>query len=348
MQKRRLFKFARILITLLLIAWVVGKADLIQSQGRTELWNHFAGMRWPFLAASLGIGILLNLSSAFKWQMLLRSQNLAVGLWRLFAYYIIGQFYNLILPTSMGGDVVRMHTLARYCADGYAAVASVFVERFTGMVTLVVLAALAVAVNLKTFNLPLVTLSLLGVTLLIVGIGWMVLDPRPFKLFHRIFFGRGHLFRGLIRKIEQFQVAVAAYGNAPGALGIAFLNSLIFYFLAITNVWVTALAFSGEVQFQHMLMATPVIMLIMNLPVSIGGLGLMEFAYVYTFELMGYGSTLGLSTVFFMRFKTLLDGLLGGVFQIFIETSRAGETLPELAVSVENPREGMDNPQKKD
>jgi uncharacterized protein (TIRG00374 family) len=327
-----LIKAARILFTLLLIGWVVQKAGLLQGQGRDRLWELISGIQLPFLAASLGIGVLLNLASAFKWQMLLKSQQIAVGLWRLFAYYIIGQFYNLILPTSMGGDVVRMHTLTRHCGDGYAAVASVFVERFTGMVTLVVLSAIAVLVNLNTFNLPLVTASLLGVTLLIALIGWLVLDPRPIRVFRRLFIGRVKFLNRLSHKIEQFQSAVAAYGNAPGALRVAFLNSLLFYFLAIINVWVTAKAFAGEIDVLHMVIATPVIMLIMNLPVSIGGLGLMEFAYVFTFELMGYGAALGLSTALLMRLKTLIDGLMGGIFQLLIPMNPPRNDITDLPI----------------
>ena len=309
------------MVTLLLLGWVAHKAGLLHSDGRARFWNLVTGIQIHFLAASVGIGILLNLASAFKWQMLLRSQRTMIGLWRLFAYYVIGQFYNLILPTSMGGDVVRMHCVARHCADGYAAVASVFVERFTGMVTLVVLSAAAVLVNLKTFNLPLITVSLLAVTALIGAIGWMVLDPRPFRILRRLFLQRAKILNRLADKIEQFQAAVAAYGATRGALAVAFANSLVFYLLAIVNVWVSSKAFDSEVHFQHMVVATPVIMLIMNLPVSIGGLGLMEFAYVFTFELMGYGATLGLSTGLLMRVKTLLDGFWGGTLQLFVGTA---------------------------
>ena len=330
LHSKSILKIFRIVITLLLIYWVVWKTGLFQPAGRRSLLELVAGIRLPFLVASLGIGVALNLASALKWKMLLKSQRILVSLWRLFAYYVIGQFYNLILPTSMGGDLIRMHTLARYCQDGYAAIASVFVERFTGMVTLVVLSAFAVLVNLKTFNMPLVTISLLAVALLIAVIGWLVLDARPFRFFRRHLMERVSFLQRVGNKIEQFQDAVAAYRNSPGALGWAFLNSLLFYFLAIVNVYVTAKAFTDDIQFLPMVIATPVIMLIMNLPVSIGGLGLMEFAYVFTFELMGFGPALGLSTGLLMRLKTLLDGVLGGTLQLVVETSHADSPMPAM------------------
>jgi hypothetical protein len=57
-------------------------------------------------------------------------------------------------------------------------------------------------------------------------------------------------------------------------------------------------------------------MLIMNLPVSIGGLGLMEASYTVAFEILGYSAELGLITALLMRGKALLDALVGGVIEL--------------------------------
>ena len=86
--------------------------------------------------------------------------------------------------------------------------------------------------------------------------------------------------------------------------------------MAVVNVYVTALAFDREVQFLQLLLAVPLIMFIMNLPVSIGGLGLMEFAFVFIFELFGYGGGLALSTAVMMRLKSFADAGLGGLLYL--------------------------------
>jgi len=51
----------------------------------------------------------------------------------------------------------------------------------------------------------------------------------------------------------------------------------------------------------------------MNLPISIGNIGLMEVAYVSILELMGYGAELGLAIMLLMRFKSVFDAALGGI-----------------------------------
>jgi uncharacterized membrane protein YbhN (UPF0104 family) len=54
----------------------------------------------------------------------------------------------------------------------------------------------------------------------------------------------------------------------------------------------------------------------MNLPVSIGGLGLMEAAYTIIFTSFGYSSGLALSTALLIRLKTLVDGVVGSIFYL--------------------------------
>ncbi|MFC1665950.1 lysylphosphatidylglycerol synthase domain-containing protein, partial [Pseudomonadota bacterium] len=76
------------------------------------------------------------------------------------------------------------------------------------------------------------------------------------------------------------------------------------------------LAFDRNVSLVDMIIAVPAIMLIMNLPVSIGGLGLMEASYTVAFELLGYSAELGLVTALLMRGKAIIDALVGGVLEL--------------------------------
>ena len=76
-----------------------------------------------------------------------------IELWRVYAFYNIGRFFNLILPISLGGDIVRIYQLGKFTGKNHTAAASVIVERFTGMLTLILLmAAIAVVLNLQLFT----------------------------------------------------------------------------------------------------------------------------------------------------------------------------------------------------
>lgn len=322
MQKNSALGFARIVVTTALIAYVFHNAGLFSIKGWQDLFDTFAHVRLLFVLASIVVGLLLSLSSTLKWYMLLHSRGLLINFWRLFAYYMIGKFFNLVLPTSMGGDVVRMHALGRHTERYADSVASVFVERLSGKVTLVVLALLAVVVNLHLFNLPWLTAGLSLGAAGVAFICWLIIDERPFKLGQRLCGKRVLLLPQLVAKSEKFRQAVLAYRNDPAALWGALINSLIFHFLAVVNVWVSLLAFGSDFSFVSALVVTPVILFIMNMPFSIGGIGLMEFAYCFTLGLFGATPALGISTALLMRTKSLIEAGIGGLLYPLVGEGR--------------------------
>ena len=114
----------------------------------------------------------------------------------------------------------------------------------------------------------------------------------------------------------------------------AIINSVIFQLLAVVNVWLSALAFGDELNFISVLVAVPVILFIMNIPFSIGGIGLMEFAYVFTLPLFGASTSLALSTVLLIRAKSILDSLFGGILYLVLNKQKA--SINEMKIKPNN------------
>ena len=318
--RARLTLTIRSVVSILLIGVVLQRSGVFDSAQRADIGHMLAATDLRFLLASLLIPFALNFASALKWHMLLKVKAASPGLGRLYAFYMVGQFFNMVLPTSMGGDVVRIHELGRAIGNRSEAIASVFVERFTGLITLIVIAALAVLVNLRLFNDPLISVSLAAFSALIVMIGWLVLDARALTLTRRLM---PDTLAPLLAKLESIQAAVHDYRRNANAMSWAAVNSLIFYVLAILNVWFTGRAFDPSFSLLSALVVTPVIMLIMNLPISVGNLGLLEFAFMFTFERLGFPATLGFSAAFLMRFKTLIDAGLGAMLHPVISRGRS-------------------------
>lgn len=323
-RKRSIFNLViRLIITAGLLTLVCVKAGVFSEKGRESLGMMLADANIYFLVLSVLIQFLLNASSALKWWMLLSARKVFISFGRIWAYYLIGQFYNLILPTSMGGDVVRIHELGRFTGCGTEAVASVFVERFTGMIMLAALTISAICINLNQFNHLLINLSLVIFTGVVIFVGWLTLDPRPYAVFEKIIHSHLPVFTIWLGKITKFRNAVHEYQKDKQAIVWAFINSLVFYFLAILNVWISAKAFESDMTLSKALIVTPVILLLMNFPISIGGIGLMEFSYTYTFDLIGIGSDVGLSTALVMRAKMFMDAAIGAMCHPLVARGRS-------------------------
>jgi uncharacterized protein (TIRG00374 family) len=293
-------------MTAVLLLYVLQKVGLFDTAKRADLFVLLRSVSIPLLLLSFFVSLLLNLSSAFKWYLLLRSRGVEVGFFRSWALYMIGIFFSLFLPTSMGGDLIRIHELGKITGKRAEAAASVFIERFSGMVILFLLTIVALFMQRELLSVAWMTMSLLVAVTASGGLIWVIVDERPYRFLTKLLSGRAALVDKILVKLDKLHGAVVEYRDDRSALFIALLNTFVFYFLAVLNVYVTALAFSTDVQFQDILVAVPLIMFIMNLPISIGGIGLMEFAFVFIFEISGYSGALALSTALLMRVKIFL------------------------------------------
>jgi uncharacterized protein (TIRG00374 family) len=313
-KKSRFLFFLKIAVSVLLLAYVIWKSGLDSAAGRASLLHTLGRVNCFWLACSLAAGVLLTLISSWKWQVLLRSKGIEVSLAKLLLFYFIGRFFNMFLPSAVGGDVVRVWELSRHSGEKYEALASVLVERLSGMATLALVAAAAVLTH--DYQLPVLSAGVLLLAVMNLIIFWLILDQRILPLLSRLLGSRFHLAAVLLAKLSRLQDAVREYKDNKLVLVQVFAISCLFYFMAVVNVWVTALAFFPEVTFYSMLLAVPAIMLAMNLPVSIGGIGLMEAAFTFFFPLFGYSAALAVSTALLMRFKNILYGLAGGLLHL--------------------------------
>ena len=208
-------RWIKLIITIGLMGYVLTEAGVFTATGRSALYEQVRNADPVYVGLSLLLSIILNLSSSIKWHMLLQARGLRSKFGNLFAYYYIGKFFNLFLPTSVGGDVVRIYKLGKEIGDGEAATASVFVERFTGMITLTVFSLFAFVVGYKLYNVPEITISLLVCSVTIILIGWMVLDPRPMRVLSSAVTGRIAIVDIAVTKLKDTHVIMLTTTDDP-------------------------------------------------------------------------------------------------------------------------------------
>ncbi len=296
----------RLLVSVALLALVFYKAGLAQL-GRTIL----AADPW-YVLLSVALTPLLIWMSSWKWQVIMRAFGIRLSAGRCFGLYAVGYFFNTVLPTNVGGDVVRAYAVGKSSGRNAEAFSSVFVERFTGLAVLLISALAAFLLALRRLwdfwlNTAL-ALSVIGFFLLLAA----VVSPGLLRAFRRAI--RVKAAQPVFDKLARFQEVTLSLRRHRGAFIFAMVNSFFFYVLAVVNVYVTALAFHSGLSFADSVIVTPIIMVITMLPISIGGIGLAEWAYFFTFERFGIAGAVGLSTALLMRAKALLAGLGGGIY----------------------------------
>jgi uncharacterized protein (TIRG00374 family) len=294
----------RLAITLALIVWIVRQVDW------AEFTRTIKGTDLYYLALSLAVDPVLVLVSAWKWLILLRVHFDRPGLAGCFYLYLVGYFFNNFLPTNVGGDVVRAYLLGRGSGRQADAMASVFAERFTGITALVGLALLALPLGHDGPYAAPVGWIVGAVATAYLLVLWVILDRRFLRFTRK----RTHL--PLVGKIVGFQEALSSYGGHRGQVAVALALSLLFYGLAALNIYFSAKAFRADLGLLEAALVTPAVLVVALLPLTIGGLGLTEWAYLFTLGKFGISPAASLSTALLMRMKNVLEGLVGGVGQL--------------------------------
>lgn len=289
---------------------------VFQKVGWKEVGNQLFEVNPLFFTLYIFLGIFPILISSVKWFLLTKPHGITASLPKLFLFYLVGMFFNNILPTSIGGDVVRAYELGKLSGKKEEALASVFVERFTGFTALIMLTILAVGLERRFFGDQKV-LIFLGLTILMYLALLLVILNRNLLLF----FQRKNPIRAMEKffwKLSHIQEAIHLYRNEKRLLLIAMGYSFLFYFFCILNVYVGCLTFDIHVSMSQLFLAVPLMLLIFTIPISIGGIGLHEWTYYFVLTMVGVPAAVSLSLGLVYRARSLGYGLIGGAIYPFI------------------------------
>jgi hypothetical protein len=264
---------------------------------------------WVLLSVLAGV-LPITLSS-WKWRILLRARDISVPFGQLFNLYFAGLFINNFFPSTVGGDLFRSLAVGKEIGARAHALASVFMERFTGLTALTGIALVAFVSNLSTFRDPRFAVALGTGLVAYVALTVAVLFPGPLAWCQRRF--PSGLPGRLIGKVVRVQTAIHEYAGHSRAVAAALALSLLFHLSAMLNVYVCSRAFGIVLPLRTLLVIVPVIMFITALPITVGGLGLIEWAFFFTFGASGAGGSPGLLVGLLIRANSLLFSLWGGI-----------------------------------
>jgi hypothetical protein len=300
-RPRRLLVLARLGLALALLAYVLVQVEW------TAVADYRHTLSWPWLAAFVGLIPLGHLVSSAKWRLLLAAAGHRVGLWRLTGLYLVGQFYNAVFPSTIGGDVVRSLGLRRIIGDTRTAFASTVAERFTGAAVLVLIGTIATFIALPGLMgtrdgiidgrmAALLAFAAIGAaTLAMVA----MLSARTLVLLRAVF-ASATLLQPWLDKLERFQHALHEYRRKRAVMARAIGYSFLFHATTIGTIYTGCRmigAPGADVGLLDAAVITPIILLIALLPLTPGGYGIVQWGYMVTFAAWNVGDTTDAATL---------------------------------------------------
>jgi uncharacterized protein (TIRG00374 family) len=218
--------------------------------------------------------------AAVRWQALLRIQGITFRWLNVFALVMVGLFFNMFLPGLIGGDAIRLYFGFKLAPRRRLRVAlSIVMDRLLGLFSILILAAITVALRFDWLNRSPASLHLVYIATSLLGCGFFAV----ILLFVSVGFGsiqklpKQTPFRKAILEAGE---ALKTYGTAPAIMTGLFL-------ITITSHLAYYLSYYGALQslqpttprlttLLNVLSIMPLVNTITSLPISIGGLGLRE------------------------------------------------------------------------
>lgn len=266
------------------------------------LFNSHGG--WIFVA--LLMQLISTYLAAYRW---FKISQLLVFKERLSFYvqsYFKGTFFNQVLPSSIGGDAVRIIDLTRKEYDKKDAFYGVFVDRVVGLVGLLVLNLIASLLFFGTFEED---FSLLIIFIALSGIAGFTL---LFHL-HRLTFLADIKFLNLfVRLANRLNKLYASRLLLIKHISI----SVVVHLFSVLTMYGLSLALSLELSFETLLIAVPPVFLLTIIPISLAGWGVREGAMIGIFMLVGADQTKVLAMSILYGLLLIVSALPGSYFWI--------------------------------
>ena len=219
-------------------------------------------------------------------------------------------FFNLFLPSSIGGDSYRVVEASRH-GGAAKSFASVFADRLTGFLALAIWGLLFSAVGWSSLPdkrilwLPVLVFGMMAAMVFaLVQRTWLVAVLR-FLRFDR--------FKKLDAFLHRFLDSLAGYHADRALLAKVFSISLFFQMMAIVIIFCISKAMDWHVPFIYFSIFVPLITLGEALPISIFGIGMRDSLYVFFFSQGGASREQALSMALIYVLITTVYSLLGGV-----------------------------------
>ena len=310
-----LLSAAKILISAALLYFSLRKVDLSELASRIDI----ASLGWIGLA--IAVTFLQIFIGVLRWCEISEMCGAPLTTRQAMRYNVIGTFFNQTLPSSIGGDAMRLWLVARSGAGWRAATYSIFVDRAIGLIALAIMIVASLPWSYHLIGDPYGRSALLLVDLaaLAGGMGFLILGRLRWPWL-KSWWGTHHVYACAV--IANRVIFSRQRGPMVAVL------SLLVHVLAVVIAWCVVQSISAPVMFGQVFQLVPPVMLITMLPISIAGWGVREATMGLAFGYAGLMTNEGVNVSLLFGAVSFIVGAFGGLVWIVSAEKAAQGTAP--------------------
>lgn len=294
-----------------LLIYLFQKADV------SKTWEVVKSADIFYLIMALVCTFLIFGIILFRWLIIMWQMQAKVATGNVVRWFFIGNFFNLFLPTSSGGDVVKTIGLCKDTTDRAKIVASVLLDRVFGFIAIILVAFVSYFEARKVAQ----DRFLLIAIVIMFGLAWggllFLLNEKLYTWACGIF----NRFPAAKEKLLKLHHAIALIRGRFRFMATIILMSCCAQIVLGLTYFLTAKALHQDVDLIYCITFAPLICVAAALP-SIGGLGFRDFGSVFLFTKVGMTTAAAMSLSLISFSYVVIVGLVGAVVYVCSLSSR--------------------------
>lgn len=296
----------KIFISTLLLGILLSSIDIHQLKIHLSSINPWG---FGFITALFLISVIIN---SYRWMKFLHAVDIHVNFYAANALSFIGRFFNNFLPTSFGGDALKVFYLFRDEGKLMLPLISVIYDRIVGFLSMMALGILGLIWIKSPVGIPISafrTLYISGGVVLFIIYCTFWFGNRIWLLFSRTL---SRSQNNLIKeKINLLLKDLSSLQPSLRLIPLLFVISFAGNFLSIYTVYLLSILLHMNASLSHFLLFLPAISILAGLPFTLGGLGIREASFVFFFSNAGFTREQGLSLGLLVALLNLIASLMG-------------------------------------
>lgn len=288
-------------ISLALMSWLffsTGIENTLKELSEANLW---------YIPLSVAIYVGAQIFSAYRWQALAKALDFKLSIREFFDYYMLGMYFNLFLPSAIGGDVSKVFYLAKATdRKKRDAGITVLADRGTGLVALCILTAIICLSPVanpfpNSLRYTLIGLPVLGFTVLFA---LRLVSKEKIAAF--------------VERYPKLGILTSAwvYWHDSALLTKTVLVSMLCHASMILIHVLICMALGINVPVLYLILVYGVVSLAGVIPISFNGIGLREGAYKILLTREGVPDHTALAFGLYWFIISTVTSLVGGLILI--------------------------------
>ncbi len=297
--------FLRFGLSAILLGWLFSRIDYKHTWAVVKDADH------NYLLAAFFVFFTTCALILWRWIILLKALNLKFTRLTAARWFFVGMFFNLFLPTSIGGDVIKALGLSSQTGQKPKVFASIVLDRLIGLLGIVLIASISFFFGRKIIGDSSITLSIITLAGVTMVIGLVLFSSRVFSFVCKIFKKLPKVKETLLKLHGDLILMRGKHKQFLATLSISILSQIVLAY----DFYLTALGLHQKIPLVYFIVFSPLVCVVTSLP-SIGGLGVREMGWVYLLSKIGVSQNVALALSLINFTFIVIVGLIGGIWYV--------------------------------